>query len=40
VLDSPVTTPAAGGQDFVGFTYVRPAPILEEGKPSSSRIED
>ncbi|CAN6169262.1 unnamed protein product [Urochloa humidicola] len=41
VLDSPVATPAGGGHNnFVGFTYVRPAPILEEVKPSSSRLKD
>ncbi|RCV14542.1 hypothetical protein SETIT_2G434500v2 [Setaria italica] len=41
VLDSPVATPAGGGHDnFAGFTYVRPAPILEEVKPSSSRLKD
>lgn len=41
VLDSPVLTPAGGGHNnFAGFTYVRPAPILEEMKPSSSRLKD
>ncbi|PAN15459.1 hypothetical protein PAHAL_2G489600 [Panicum hallii] len=41
VLDSPVATPAGGGHNnFAGFTYVRPAPILEEVQPSSSRLED
>ncbi|XP_062189631.1 serine/threonine-protein kinase AtPK1/AtPK6-like [Phragmites australis] len=40
VLDSPVTTPASGGHsNFAGFTYVRPAPILEVVDPSSSRLE-
>ncbi|KAM0824596.1 hypothetical protein ACQ4PT_070096 [Festuca glaucescens] len=40
VLDSPAATPvtAGGGQgNFAGFTYVRPAPFLQELKPSSSR---
>uniref|UniRef100_A0ACD5YZX1 Uncharacterized protein n=1 Tax=Avena sativa TaxID=4498 RepID=A0ACD5YZX1_AVESA len=39
VLDSPAATPvtAGGGQgNFAGFTYVRPAPFLQELKPSSS----
>ncbi|KAG2639084.1 serine/threonine-protein kinase AtPK2/AtPK19-like [Panicum virgatum] len=41
VLDSPVATPAGGGHNnFAGFTYVRPAPILEEVQPSSSRLKD
>ncbi|XP_066395524.1 serine/threonine-protein kinase AtPK2/AtPK19-like [Miscanthus floridulus] len=41
VLDSPVTTPAGGGHShFAGFTYVRPAPILEEVNASSSRLKD
>jgi p70 ribosomal S6 kinase len=41
VLDSPVTTPAGGGHShFAGFTYVRPAPILEEVNASGSRLKD
>ncbi|KAL6657198.1 hypothetical protein ACP70R_004978 [Stipagrostis hirtigluma subsp. patula] len=41
VLDSPVTTPAGGGHsNFAGFTYVRPAPILEEVEPSTFRLKD
>lgn len=41
VLDSPVSTPAGGGHsNFAGFTYVRPAPILEEVNASGSRLKD
>ncbi|KAL6896620.1 hypothetical protein ACP4OV_007192 [Aristida adscensionis] len=41
VLDSPVTTPASGGHsNFVGFTYVRPAPILEEVENSTVKLKD
>uniref|UniRef100_A0A0E0LPU7 non-specific serine/threonine protein kinase n=1 Tax=Oryza punctata TaxID=4537 RepID=A0A0E0LPU7_ORYPU len=44
VLDSPVATPVAGGaghSSFAGFTYVKPAPFLQDVKPpSSSRLKD
>jgi ribosomal protein S6 kinase beta len=34
MLDCPMTT-AANRHSFVGLTYVRPTPILEEVQPSS-----
>ncbi|KAJ1292446.1 hypothetical protein BS78_02G391800 [Paspalum vaginatum] len=41
LLDSPVVTPSGGGHsNFAGFTYVRPVPILEEVKASSSRLKE
>ncbi|KAG1371471.1 serine/threonine-protein kinase AtPK2/AtPK19 [Cocos nucifera] len=33
LLDSPVASPVAGDSNFVGFTYVRPAPFLQMPSP-------
>ena len=33
VLDSPVASPVAANSNFVGFSYVRPAPFLQKPSP-------
>jgi ribosomal protein S6 kinase beta len=33
VLDSPVASPVAANSNFVGYSYVRPAPFLQKPSP-------